>query len=85
MTRKHPVSERFALGRKFNMSSTRVTSTVTPASDTAGKVTTVRQFKITDIPDAMDKHGVAGGGEVDAALVCGGAVGQRRMGGCRMR
>lgn len=56
------------------MSSTRVTSTMAPANDTAGKVTTVRQFKIADIPDAMDKHGVAGGGEVDAALVCGGAL-----------
>jgi hypothetical protein len=37
------------------MANTAVTSSLTPASNTAGKATTVRNFKITDIPAAMDK------------------------------
>lgn len=37
------------------MANTAVTSSLTPASNTAGKATTVRQFKVSDIPAAMDK------------------------------
>ena len=36
------------------MANTAVTSSLTPASNTAGTVTAVRNFKITDIPTAMD-------------------------------
>jgi hypothetical protein len=37
------------------MANTAVTSSLTPASNTAGTATTVRQFKVSDIPAAMDK------------------------------
>jgi len=37
------------------MADTKIASTLTPASNQAGKSAAVRQFKITDIPAAMDK------------------------------
>ncbi|MHC8346836.1 DUF6402 family protein [Pseudomonas sp. RT6P73] len=37
------------------MADTKIASSLTPASNQAGKSAAVRQFKITDIPDAMDK------------------------------
>ena len=37
------------------MADTTIASSLTPASNQAGKSAVVRQFKITDIPDAMDK------------------------------
>ncbi|MBA5981147.1 hypothetical protein HT737_14885 [Pseudomonas sp. MD195_PC81_125] len=37
------------------MADTKIASSLTPASNQTGKSAAVRQFKITDIPDAMDK------------------------------